>query len=449
MSEPSSRLTRSMSDKISARSKKSKGGRKAEQGIPVRNQKRKLLNVKDNSSDAGSVSSSASTAVKMLQFSSADGSRASSVVSTSLSDSSSIQYPIMPPPIFHAHGAIHHHRHGPPAPPPMPVQTRVNTKIASPEPSHRPDSRKDLPSVSVATRSPSQHSIAPTSSPVTRSNCRFHKISLPKEEGGPRVCFVVPGCSLGDKELMDEQEILDHGPATHEDYSRLVGNIEALDFSPYLVGVLRQLVGVDLIRENEVFYLLQPGEEAHYKKKGRKSVAGSKLTSSTIARSSPASPQVSVASRRSPVISISRPPISSAGSMVTSFESSLSEAQSYRHSSLFSASGEELSDGEGSSSPKSKRRRRGPVGPLADEEGGNVPRDPSTNAPRVSSRIPKRSRSKRQASDLAAYKPRSGDEDEADGSDKGRRKVKKTKGKKRPHVADEEQNTQPKRQKQK
>lgn len=445
-----------MSDKISAGNKKSQGGRKAGREKPVRDRRRKLLDVKDSGSDAGSVSSGASTAVRMLQFASTDGSRASSIVSTSPSDSSSIQHPLIPPLLFHAHGAIHH-RHGPPALPPVPVQTKVHIKAASPEPSHDPEGRKDLPSASAVMRTPSAQQIATsTSSPVTRSHCRFHKISLPKEEGGPRICFVVPGCSLGDKELMDEEEIQDHGPATHEDYSHLVGNIEVLDFNPYLVGVLRQLVGVDLLRENEVFYLLQPGEEVHYKKKGRKSTTGSKLASSTIARSSPASPQVSVASRHSLMTSISRPPVSNAGSMATSFGSSLSEVQSHKHSSLFSASDEELSGEEGNASPKSKRRRKEAVaaeGMLANEEGGNVFQDPEMNGPRVSSRILKRTRSKRQVGDAAAYKPRSGDEDDSDGGadrlDKGRRKVKKSKAKKRPRVADEEENTQAKRQKQK
>ena len=446
-SEPSSRLTRSMSGKITAGSKKTRGGHKAERKIPVGGRKRKLLDVKD-SGDTGSVSSGASTAVRMLQFASTDGSRASSVVSTAPSDSSSIQHPLIPPPFFHAHGAIRH-RHEQPAVPPVPAQ--VHTKTVSPEPSHGPDGRKDSPSVS-AIRTPSVQRIpTSTSSPVTRSNCRFHKISLPKEEGGPRVCFVVPGCSLGDKELMDEEEIMDHGPATHEDYSRLVGNIEGLDFNPYLIGILRQLVGVDLIRENEVFYLLQPGEETRYKKKDRKSAAGSKLASSTMTRSSPTSPQVSVASRHSPLTSISRPPVSTAGSIATSFGSSLSEAQSF--SSLFSASGEDLSDEGGSALPKSKRRRKEPLaneGTLADEAGSHVPQDLDSKGPRVSSRILKRTRSKRQVGDSAAYKPQPEDEDDsdggADGLDKGRRKARK-KGKKRPRVADEEQNLQVKRQK--
>ncbi|KAG1781921.1 hypothetical protein EV702DRAFT_493435 [Suillus placidus] len=448
--QTSSRLTRSMS----SGHKKSQGDHKAGRIVPGRGRKRRLLDLKDDGSDNGSASSGASTAAKLLQCTSANGSRASSIVSSVPSDSSSIQHPPIPPPLFHAHGTMHH-RHRPPPLPSVPVQTH-NIKMVSPEPSHNPERQKGYSSVSAPPRAPSsnvQRLPALTSSPVTRSNCRFHKVSLPKEEGGPRVCFVVPGCSLGDKELMDEEEIQDHGPATYEDYPRLVGNIEALDFNPYLVGILRQLVGVDLIRENEVFFLLQPGEEAQYKKKGRKSTAGSKLVAS-LSQSATTSPQVSVASRRSPMTSISRPPVSTAGSIATSFGSSLSEAQLYKHtSSLFSASGDELSDEEGSS-PKLKRRRKESVSDKetrADVEGDNVPQDPLKSSQR-STRILKRRRSKRQGVDSAAYKPHTKDVEGSDsGADelgKDRRKTKNIRGKKRSRVADEEQDSQSKRQKQ-
>jgi hypothetical protein len=451
--QTSSRLTRSMS----SGHKKSQGDHKARGIVPSRGRKRKLLGLKDGGSDHGSASSGTSTASKLLQFTSANGSRASSIVSSAPSDSSSIQHPPIPPPLFHAHGAMHH-RHQPPPLSSVPVQIHThNTKTVSPEPSHNSERQKDFFSVSAPPRAPSsnvQRLAASTSSPVTRSNCRFHKISLPKEEGGPRVCFVVPGCSLGDKELMDEEEIQDHGPATYEDYPRLVGNIEALDLNSYLVGILRQLVGVDLVRENEVFFLLQPGEEAQYKKKGRKSTAGSKLTAS-LSQSATTSPQVSVASRRSPVTSISRPPVSTAGSIATSFSSSLSEAQLYkRTSSLFSASTEELSDEEGSS-PKLKRRRKESAfdkETRVDVEGDNVTQDPLSKGPRRSTLTLKRRRSKRQSVDSAAYKPHTEDVENsdsgADGLGKDRRKTKNIRGKKRSLAADEERDSQSKRQKQ-
>lgn len=81
-----------------------------------------------------------------------------------------------------------------------------------------------------------------------------------------RAYFVVPGCALGDGELMDGEDIKDEGYSTQEDHKRMLPNVETLDLSPYLIGVLRQLVGVDLLREQqEIFYL--PSEEEKLKKR--------------------------------------------------------------------------------------------------------------------------------------------------------------------------------------
>lgn len=117
-----------------------------------------------------------------------------------------------------------------------------------------------------------------STSRTTRSNCRYRKISVPKEEDGPRVCFLVPGCSLGDEEVIEENEIEDLGEASHADSLRMIRDIESLDFDLYLIGVLRQLVGVDLLREQEVFYLPAPGEEPTRKPLLKK--AGSDKTAS-------------------------------------------------------------------------------------------------------------------------------------------------------------------------
>ncbi|KAJ8696921.1 hypothetical protein PTI98_006742 [Pleurotus ostreatus] len=62
---------------------------------------------------------------------------------------------------------------------------------------------------------------------------------------------------------MDEEEIVDHGDATIEDSKHMVAVSEtADDFSLDLIGILRQLVGVDLLREHEVYYLPSPAERA-------------------------------------------------------------------------------------------------------------------------------------------------------------------------------------------
>ncbi|KAH7927471.1 hypothetical protein BV22DRAFT_1006933, partial [Leucogyrophana mollusca] len=281
-----------------------------------------------------------------------------------------------------------------------------------------------------------------SSSPVTRSNCRFHKISLPKEEGGPRVCFVVPGCSLGDGTLMDDEEIQDHGPATYDDYSRLLGNIESLDFSSYLIGVLRQLVGVDLLRENEVYYLLQPGEESHYKKMNRKSSSRSKRAtrdgSSVISRSIPGSPLVSATARRSPASSL-RPPISAAGSMSTSIASSRSRARLSRTDShsISSSSDGEATDQEQSSSRNTKRRRRGSNA----SESAIVDTDAVATFSKMEKKAVtsnqgiQRRRSKRLGNDAAAYQPEAeegeGSADEVEPTKNRRKPKQKHRGTKR------------------
>jgi hypothetical protein len=65
---------------------------------------------------------------------------------------------------------------------------------------------------------------------------------------------------------MGGNDIRDEGFSTHEDHKRMLPNVETLDLNPYLVGVLRQLVGVDLLREQqEIFYL--PSEEEKPKKR--------------------------------------------------------------------------------------------------------------------------------------------------------------------------------------
>lgn len=220
--------------------------------------------VDDGISETASASSGTSTVYRLLH----PMSRAGSVVSSASGDAS---WPSPPTsdlgrviPLIHSHGL---HRHGPA--PPSPASSTdphkgtrsERTKAKSPLPTYEPSS----PSLR---RAPSMNS------PVTRSNCRFHKISLPRGEESARAHFVVPGCALGDGELMDGEDIRDEGFSTHEDHKRLLPNVETLDLNPYLVGVLRRLVGVDLLREQqEIFYL--PGEEEKPKKRRKTTALGS------------------------------------------------------------------------------------------------------------------------------------------------------------------------------
>ncbi|KAJ7209726.1 hypothetical protein GGX14DRAFT_395170 [Mycena pura] len=216
-----------------------------------------------------------------------------------------------PPPLMHAHS---HHRT---VPRPLPQSSRRNTQDRMPRrtPSQTHiDEEPFSPSTSSEQSPVSARRVAPTAStPVTRSNCRYHKISLPEndeDKTGPRVFFVVPGCSLGDSELMKEEDIKDLGYANENEH--MIKDLDSLHFSSYLIGILRQLVGVDILREQEVYYIARPGEERlkplrREKSKLRVSSAGSHQSEGVL------SPSV-----RSPVSTSSRPPLSVAGSTSTS-----------------------------------------------------------------------------------------------------------------------------------
>ncbi|KAI9508552.1 hypothetical protein F5148DRAFT_1375778 [Russula earlei] len=214
--------------------------------------------VNDGASENASVSSGTSAVYRLLRGTS----RAGSVVSSLSGDAPS------PPtsgvgrmvPLIHSHGFHHHNWPVPPS-------------LVSPTPSTDPhkgtrsgQTKAKSPTPTLEPSTPSLNRASNTNSPVTRSNCRFHKVSLPQGEDGARALFVVPGCALGDGGLMDGEDIRDEGFSSHEDHKRMLPNVETLDLSPYLVGVLRQLVGVDLLREQqEIFYL--PREEEKPRKR--------------------------------------------------------------------------------------------------------------------------------------------------------------------------------------
>ncbi|KXN85289.1 hypothetical protein AN958_11389 [Leucoagaricus sp. SymC.cos] len=190
-------------------------------------------------------------------------SRSPSVASTVISESSMLTQssPTHPPlasseprPFLHAHSR----RKRAKAPTTMQEQLQ---KQRLPSLSSVASSRSGvLRAEDVLTKAPSITS-ASTRSHVTRSHCRYHKISIPKSENGPRISFLVPGCSLNDEALINEEEIEDHGEAILQGDTRIVDDIETLDFEAYLHWVMRQLVGPEILRENEVFYLPEPGEE--------------------------------------------------------------------------------------------------------------------------------------------------------------------------------------------
>ncbi|GBE81296.1 hypothetical protein SCP_0310230 [Sparassis crispa] len=322
-------------------------------------------------------------------------------------------------PFIHAHGVMRHH-HGRPALhvqlplPPQAVQPSNSISLSISPVDQGPTTETNF----VEQLSPSQR-VAPrpeTGSPVTRSNCRFHKISLPREENGPRIYFAVPGCSLGDRDLMEQEHIEDHGPATHDANTRLVADIESVDFSPYLLGILRQLVGVDLLREQEVFYLPQQGERYKFKHKRKSRVAKMRLS-----QGGPLEHAVSQSPRLSmtPRLSAMRPPPSRAGSISTSGGSA--RRGSRPTTSSISESG--LSDADDGDLPATKRQRGSSNSVEVEVETA----DSTAKASIVVSRRLVPRRGKKLGADAAAYKPEE-DHPESSEVEAENRRTKRRKG---------------------
>ncbi|KAG8930158.1 hypothetical protein FRC02_004550 [Tulasnella sp. 418] len=104
--------------------------------------------------------------------------------------------------------------------------------------------------------------------PVTRSNCRFHKISIPatvdyaEDSKGdnasltkpkPPLYFIVPGCALSARDVMKAEGIEDCGEATRQENETKVYDLDFVDL--YVLGTLRKLVGLDLLNEGQCAYL--------------------------------------------------------------------------------------------------------------------------------------------------------------------------------------------------
>ncbi|CCL99195.1 uncharacterized protein FIBRA_01210 [Fibroporia radiculosa] len=402
----------------------------------------------DHSDDENDAPVSASNAGDRRSVrSSHESSRASSVASAATSNESLIvppsptttrtdqQHHTLPAPFIHSSGILHHH-HGRPLHLQFQPQPPIERKRA-PSPS-LPAPRAADASAEEPAPGPSQP-VTPrkmlASSPVTRSNCRFHKISLPREEDGPRVFFLVPGCSLGNGELMEEESIQDHGPAILDKDTRLVSNIEKLDFSPYLLSVLRQLVSVDLLREQEIFFWPQPGDKYQWKSRRK-----SKVTKATI-------PTLSAASRKSTGArnlpraasvalsdtgrSAGRAPSSRAGSVSTvgssRRKSRLSDGGSLTTTASMSAS--ELSDLSDVEEPPVKKQKEEALPnqtvQIESDVAASVLKASAVASRRLASR-----KSQRLSADASAYKP--GDDKNEESTDdeqtrgKRRRSTRKT-----------------------
>lgn len=99
----------------------------------------------------------------------------------------------------------------------------------------------------------------PESGHMTRSNCRFHKISIPATPGSSEVVqFLTPACSITNRELMEDEGIIDCGVANDIDHARTVIELEVV--SDEVLHVLRRLVGLEMLREGEVGFRIPDGE---------------------------------------------------------------------------------------------------------------------------------------------------------------------------------------------
>ena len=282
----------------------------------------------------------------------------------------------------------------------------------------------------------------------TRSQCRYRKISLPREENGPRVTFCVPQCSLNNKELMEEEEITDDGAATVRDFERLWDHVEEQNLNPYLMGVIRQLVGLDLLRENEIYYLptdeeikrVERRQKREERRRSRKSVGGTVDREGT--NLAGRSDSVSAAGHAS------QPSLSQAekGKLdpPPSFPESISTSTSTRSKvgrggSARSISEDEASDGErGGRASKRRRADKGRDGGGSSRRNApNVPDDPTdTPAPTQSTtertpvRRSQRALNKTNLADTQAYKPpvSSGGESSEDELEKAKARRKSARG---------------------
>jgi hypothetical protein len=227
------------------------------------------------------------------------------------------------------------------------------------------------------------------------------------------VSFIVPGCSLGDRTLMDEEYIEDEGDATTLDHARMVGDIETLDFSSDLMGIIRQLVGVDLLRENEIFYLPQPGETYRRKRHGKSKLYTARSSSGDLATSLgsqnvASSPRGPTASKISPSSSSMQAPVSAVGSVSTSTGSTGRNGRELdRHSpSRASYSDDDMTELADNGGSQKKRRKGMPAkrdGVASSEE---MP-PPTQSKTAAAQPGPKARRSKRLSIDASAYKPES------------------------------------------
>ncbi|CAE6412381.1 unnamed protein product [Rhizoctonia solani] len=251
-----------------------------------------------------------------------------------------------------------------------------------------------------------------TCSPMTRSNCRYHKISIPMDnDDGTRVMFIVPACTLHDEKAMKEQGIEDCGlSAPEEEHTRITNLAKA---EPSVVEKLQALVGTPIFQEGVCGYL-----EPYLAPKASRSSPRNKSSRLSEGRSS-AEPKGSekegrARSPRTKPKSRSRP-------------SSRHDNRAYRPPAEDSDSDDSVED-----EPTRKRlKRRGTGGtassikfPTFAADSPQKPSEPLTTGP-VS--ISKRMKRARRPADAQPFKPDPKDQESSTDTEMGRSPRKRTK----------------------
>ncbi|PCH35640.1 hypothetical protein WOLCODRAFT_139997 [Wolfiporia cocos MD-104 SS10] len=311
-------------------------------------------------------------------------------------------------PFLHTHGVMRHLHARLGSEPPNTEQRRdasptVSTTLSAAVPAEPISPKPTVP----------HGSLPLPETPVTRSHCQYHKISLPKGDGGSRIFFAVPGCSLGDPDLIKEAQIEDHGIVILDVDTRLISNIEAVDFDLDLLGVLRKLAGAELVREQEVYYLPAPDEQVRWRAKRKPKARKSRVSlPPRTPVSSRALPEAVIASTSSSPHNAMPPPsrtehMSFHGS--ARHRSQMSERSSIATTASIASEDGIESDEEGRETKRRKQGDETSAVVLESTADDSVPKTARGANGRINTR-----RSRRLGLDASAYKP---EDDTADSTD--------------------------------
>lgn len=150
-----------------------------------------------------------------------------------------------------------------------PIRRYVPHKHNTPPTNPRRPSVERASSVHQSSVSPSPTSplgpsfVPPTPTHQTRASCTDHKISIPGPDS--LLYFLIPRCSLLDPEVEKDVNIVDCGVATKDEVDRAIGDLEAVNLDSTTLGVIRQLAGIQLMREGQVGYLPDEFSRKHVK----------------------------------------------------------------------------------------------------------------------------------------------------------------------------------------